>query len=155
MPPRAGNCFVVRTDVELIYVDDTRNPPYAMLEYVGDGSHDFIFNIWPANVDDALSLIDDSSRVFDSFNDHGLDVVDVSDGSSIEIELTYDPMKRVRFLKEELLLISSWFRDGAHETKSDVGTQRKRDGLCPVCGDRGQWIMMGLFCTKGHGQYAG
>lgn len=36
----------------------------------------------------------------------------------------------------------------------DIKTQRKRDGVCPECGDRGKWVMMGLFCPI-HGQFAG
>ena len=32
--------------------------------------------------------------------------------------------------------------------------QRKRDGVCPDCGDRGQWRMLALFCPE-HGRFAG
>lgn len=28
-------------------------------------------------------------------------------------------------------------------------------GTCPKCGDKGEWRMLALFCTKGHGRFAG
>lgn len=28
-------------------------------------------------------------------------------------------------------------------------------GTCPKCGDRGEWIMLALFCKNGHGRFAG
>lgn len=31
----------------------------------------------------------------------------------------------------------------------------KKDGLCPACGDRGEWRMLALFCRAGHGRFAG
>lgn len=31
--------------------------------------------------------------------------------------------------------------------------QWKIQGLCPRCGDRGEWVSLGLFCKNKHGQF--
>ena len=40
------------------------------------------------------------------------------------------------------------------EEAVDLRAQRKRDGVCPECGHRGEWRMLALFCPE-HGRFAG
>lgn len=37
----------------------------------------------------------------------------------------------------------------------DNTAEYKKQGLCPKCGDKGEWRMMALVCRQGHGRFAG
>ena len=39
--------------------------------------------------------------------------------------------------------------------EEDAVAVRKRDGLCPRCGDAGEWRAMALVCRNGHGTFVG
>lgn len=39
--------------------------------------------------------------------------------------------------------------------KDKLKEQWKKAGLCPECGDVGEWKAMALFCKNGHGHFAG
>lgn len=40
------------------------------------------------------------------------------------------------------------------EKIDDLKKRRKKEGVCPECGDKGEWRMLALFC-KIHGRFAG
>jgi hypothetical protein len=44
---------------------------------------------------------------------------------------------------------------GSHSEFNSKRKEWKEKGLCPRCGDVGEWRMMALYCRKGHGKFAG
>lgn len=54
---------------------------------------------------------------------------------------------------EELAALTELFRQRAAERRQ--AQDYKSQGLCPACGDKGEWRALALFCTKGHGRFAG
>lgn len=42
----------------------------------------------------------------------------------------------------------------AEKSREEIVAQRKKDGVCPECGDRGEWISMALVCPV-HGKFMG
>ena len=50
-----------------------------------------------------------------------------------------------------------WIKIPIHQTRDfpTISAQWKADGLCPKCGDRGEWRSLALVCKNGHGVFAG
>lgn len=65
------------------------------------------------------------------------------------IEIRTDPWAHVTYAIRE-----DW--DCIRLVSLPVGTTPTYpSGTCPKCGDKGEWIMLALFCRKGHGRFAG
>lgn len=71
----------------------------------------------------------------------------------LDIDLDWDPDEVTQPMFE--LDTDEGFFSEAERLNKEISEKWKKDGLCLVCGDRGEFISGACFCRNGHGKIFG